>query len=124
MEITVDVTAEIKSSLSGEPNEVFSKIERLERVLGEIGLKANLGVRYTRPMGLVADRPDFSTVLIEDLTLGVRSYNMLKRAGVQTIGELIAKSRAEVEGISNMGKKSADEIEEALKDRGLKLQDN
>ncbi len=42
-------------------------------------------------------------ILIEELELGVRSYNCLKRAGVQTVGDLVRKSRAELNAIPNFG---------------------
>ena len=43
-------------------------------------------------------------ILIEELELGVRSYNCLKRAGVQTVGDLVRKSRAELNAIPNFGR--------------------
>src|ERR1700759_410317 len=45
-------------------------------------------------------------ILIEELELGVRSYNCLKRAGIQTVGDLISKSEAELNAIPNFGTKS------------------
>jgi DNA-directed RNA polymerase subunit alpha len=60
-------------------------------------------------------------ILIEELELGVRSYNCLKRAGVQTVGDLISKSEAELSAIPNFGKKSIDEVVETLHARGLSL---
>jgi len=62
--------------------------------------------------------------LIEELELGVRSYNCLKRAGIQTIAELLAKSEAELNAIPNFGKKSIDEVIETLAARGLSLRDD
>jgi hypothetical protein len=44
----------------------------------------------------------------------VRSYNCLKRAGIQTVGDLISKSEAELNAIPNFGKKSIDEVIETL----------
>jgi len=61
-------------------------------------------------------------ILIEELELGVRSYNCLKRAGVQTVGDLVRKSRAELNAIPNFGSKSIDEVIETLHSRGLDLQ--
>src|SRR5437762_10482886 len=43
-------------------------------------------------------------ILIEELELGVRSYNCLKRAGIQTVGDLISKSEGELNAIPNFGK--------------------
>jgi DNA-directed RNA polymerase subunit alpha len=60
-------------------------------------------------------------ILIEELELGVRSYNCLKRAGIQTVGDLISKSEAELNAIPNFGKKSIDEVIETLETRGLGL---
>ncbi len=61
------------------------------------------------------------SILIEELELGVRSYNCLKRAGIQTVGDLISKSEAELNAIPNFGKKSIDEVIETLEGRGLQL---
>jgi DNA-directed RNA polymerase subunit alpha len=61
------------------------------------------------------------SILIEELELGVRSYNCLKRAGIQTVGDLISKSEAELNAIPNFGKKSIDEVIETLHARGLAL---
>ncbi len=63
-------------------------------------------------------------ILIEELELGVRSYNCLKRAGVQTVGDLISKSEAELSAIPNFGKKSIDEVVETLHARGLALRND
>ncbi|MGZ4199853.1 MAG: DNA-directed RNA polymerase subunit alpha [Thermoleophilia bacterium] len=60
-------------------------------------------------------------VLIEDLELGVRSYNCLKREGIQTVGDLISKTEAELLNIPNFGKKSIDEVKEKLAERSLSL---
>jgi DNA-directed RNA polymerase subunit alpha len=59
--------------------------------------------------------------LIEELELGVRSYNCLKREGIQTIGDLVSKTEAELLNIPNFGKKSIDEVKEKLEERGLAL---
>ncbi len=60
-------------------------------------------------------------VLIEELELGVRSYNCLKREGIQTVGDLISKTEAELLNIPNFGKKSIDEVKEKLTARSLGL---
>jgi len=60
-------------------------------------------------------------VLIEDLELGVRSYNCLKREGIQTVGDLVSKTEAELLNIPNFGKKSIDEVKDKLAARGLSL---
>lgn len=60
-------------------------------------------------------------ILIEELDLGVRSYNCLKRVGVETVGDLIGKSEAELAAIPNFGKKSIEEVKESLERNGLAL---
>jgi DNA-directed RNA polymerase subunit alpha len=60
-------------------------------------------------------------ILIEELELGVRSYNCLKRAGVQTVGDLVSKSESELNAIPNFGQKSIEEVIETLHSRGLDL---
>jgi DNA-directed RNA polymerase subunit alpha len=61
-------------------------------------------------------------ILIEELELGVRSYNCLKRAGVQTVGDLVRKTRSELNAIPNFGQKSIEEVIETLHSRNLDLQ--
>lgn len=58
---------------------------------------------------------------IDDLELSARSSNCLKRAGIDTVGQLIEKDLSELIKIKNFGKKSADEINEKLKQYGLCL---
>jgi DNA-directed RNA polymerase subunit alpha len=70
----------------------------------------------------VAGNNGLDEILIEELELGVRSYNCLKRAGVQTVGDLVRKSRAELNAIPNFGQKSIEEVIETLHARGLDLQ--
>ena len=71
--------------------------------------------------GGVAESNGLDEILIEELELGVRSYNCLKRAGVQTVGDLVRKSRAELNAIPNFGQKSIEEVIETLQSRGLDL---
>ena len=56
---------------------------------------------------------------IEDLDLSVRSYNCLKRAGINTIAELTGRSEADMMKVRNLGRKSLDEIQEKLIDMGM-----
>jgi DNA-directed RNA polymerase subunit alpha len=58
---------------------------------------------------------------IEELELGVRSYNCLKRVGIETIGDLVVKSENELSAIPNFGKKSVEEVKETLATHGLTL---
>jgi DNA-directed RNA polymerase subunit alpha len=62
-------------------------------------------------------------VPIEELELGVHSYNCLKRAGIETIGDLVPKTESELAAIPNLGKTSIEEIRETLQTHGLTLSD-
>jgi len=61
---------------------------------------------------------------IEDLQLTVRSYNCLKREGIHSVGELIARSEADLLDIRNFGQKSIDEVKAKLAGMGLALKDS
>ena len=58
---------------------------------------------------------------IEDLDLSVRSYNCLKRAGINTVHELTSKSEAEMIKVRNLGRKSLEEVKQKLIDLNLDL---
>lgn len=60
-------------------------------------------------------------ILIDELELSVRSYNCLKRAGIETIGQLLVKSESELQAIPNFGQKSIEEVIENLEGRGHHL---
>jgi len=60
---------------------------------------------------------------IEELELGVRSYNCLKRVGIETIGDLVSKTESELGAIPNFGKKSIEEVKETLAAHGLTLRE-
>jgi DNA-directed RNA polymerase subunit alpha len=61
--------------------------------------------------------------LIEELEIGVRAYNCLKRAGIQTVGDLVQRSESELNAIPNFGKRSTDEVKDALTALGLSLRE-
>ena len=105
---------------------IFTDADRIEE------LRAGPGGGILDPGGLTAAgvaapaRPasGMDDILIEELELGVRSYNCLKRAGIQTVGDLVTKSEGELNAIPNFGKKSIDEVIETLAARGLNLRDD
>ncbi len=71
-----------------------------------------------RSMDRISDQLNRS---VEELELSVRSYNCLKNAGIQTIGELVQKSESEMLRTKNFGRKSLNEIKEILQGMGLGL---
>ncbi len=58
---------------------------------------------------------------IEELDLSVRSFNCLKRAGINTVEDLVNKSEEEMMKVRNLGKKSFDEVKEKLRELGFDL---
>src|SRR5436190_1503770 len=101
---------------------IFTDAERLEELQAGArdGAAAAAGLAGTgAPAGGGGGPMD--DILIEELELGVRSYNCLKRAGIQTVGELLQKSESELAAIPNFGRKSIEEVVETLKSRGLDL---
>lgn len=61
---------------------------------------------------------------IDDLDFSVRAYNCLKRAGVNTLGDLTSKSELEMMKIRNLGKKSLKEVIDKIKEMGLKFRED
>ena len=58
---------------------------------------------------------------IEELDLSVRSYNCLKRAGINTLQELTDKTESDMMRVRNLGRKSLEEVKNKLTDLGLSL---
>ena len=69
---------------------------------------------------VTAGSPDLD-LPIEDLDLSERPRNCLKRAQVNTIGELLEKTEDDLLAITNFGQKSLDEVIQKLDERGLSL---
>ena len=98
---------------------IFTDADRLEELTQTNGSAAAAG-GIGEPASTAGDGDDR---LIEELEIGVRAYNCLKRAGVQTIGDLQAKSESELKAIPNFGERSIEEVIEALHGLGLDLRD-
>ena len=60
---------------------------------------------------------------IEELNLSVRSYNCLKREGINTVGDVVQRSEQELMDIRNFGQKSIDEVKAKLEELGLNLRE-
>lgn len=58
---------------------------------------------------------------IEELDLSVRAYNCLKRAGINTVSELVQRNQEDMMKVRNLGKKSLEEVEQKLEAMGLAL---
>jgi len=101
---------------------IFTDADRIQELRAAPGGQLDgHGLAVGAGAGQAALQGEEWNILIEELELGVRSYNCLKRAGIQTVGDLISKSEAELNAIPNFGKKSIDEVIETLHARGLNL---
>ena len=79
-----------------------------------------MGLELGEMVPVVAGSPDLEKP-IEDLDLSERPRNCLKRAQVNTVGELLEKTEDDLLAITNFGQKSLDEVIEKLDERGLTL---
>jgi DNA-directed RNA polymerase subunit alpha len=93
---------------------IFTDLEKIEG-FGESAAPGDGGAPET---SLAHGMENFP---IEELELGVRSYNCLKRVGIETIGDLVMKTEGELAAIPNFGKKSIEEVRETLAQHGLTL---
>jgi len=82
--------------------------------------EAPQGLELGEVTGIGAGSPDLDHP-IEDLDLSERPRNCLKRAQVNTIGELVQKNEEDLLNITNFGQKSLDEVKQKLDERGLSL---
>jgi DNA-directed RNA polymerase subunit alpha len=104
---------------------IFTDADRIQELRATPGAALDgHGLAVGAGGGQAALQGEEWNILIEELELGVRSYNCLKRAGIQTVGDLISKSEAELNAIPNFGKKSIDEVIETLHARGLDLRED
>jgi len=102
---------------------IFTDADRVEELTARDPVAARPAEALARPAADgAAGNNGLDEILIEELELGVRSYNCLKRAGVQTVGDLVRKSHSELNAIPNFGQKSIEEVVETLHARGLDLQ--
>jgi DNA-directed RNA polymerase subunit alpha len=97
---------------------IFTDADRVEELTARNG--DLVGADATFPALGPAEGDDR---LIEELEIGVRAYNCLKRAGIQTVGDLVQRSESELNAIPNFGKRSTEEVIEALSGLGLSLRD-
>ena len=100
---------------------IFTDADRVEELTAREAIAAGGTDVLAEPGVGPAAGDGLDEILIEELELGVRSYNCLKRAGIQTVGDLVRKSESELNAIPNFGQKSIEEVIETLHSRGLDL---
>jgi DNA-directed RNA polymerase subunit alpha len=118
------LTMEVETNGAMDPQEAVNAAAGILRDdLVTIFLGESEPVRQEAPVQMDAaqgPQPE-DGMLIDDLDLGVRSLNCLKREGIETVGDLLARSEQELMCIPNFGRKSLDEVRERLDENKLKL---
>lgn len=114
---------DIETDGSIAPRDALASAGETLRTL--VGLIADLseaprGLELTEVPDTASSSPDLD-LPIEDLDLSERPRNCLKRAQVNTVGELLMKTEDDLLNITNFGQKSLDEVKEKLDERGLSL---
>ncbi len=97
-----------------------------QTLAGLVNLFADLDVSVAvlpGPAVDVTEQTGDDAITIEELNLSVRSYNCLKREGINSVGDLRQKSEAELMDIRNFGQKSIDEVKGKLAELGLSLRE-
>jgi DNA-directed RNA polymerase subunit alpha len=114
LEIETDGSVDPRAALAGAAETLIGRLS----IFADPDRAKTVGEAEEEPAPIGGGMHD---ILIEELELGVRSYNCLKRVGVETIGDLISKTEAELSAIPNFGKKSIEEVKENLAAHGLGL---
>ena len=115
MEVWTDGTISAKEALSQAANLLNEHLKLFIDLSEEAGLAEVLVEKDEKGKEKILE------MTIEDLDLSVRSFNCLKRAGINTVDDLINKSEEEMMKVRNLGKKSFDEVKEKLQSLGFVL---
>ena len=115
MEVWTDGTISAKEALSQAANLLNEHLKLFIDLSEEAGMAEVLVEKDEKGKEKILE------MTIEDLDLSVRSFNCLKRAGINTVDDLINKSEEEMMKVRNLGKKSFDEVKEKLQSLGFEL---
>jgi len=115
LEVWTDATVEAAESLSLGAS-ILCEHLNLFMALTDTGNNTNF--TKTEDSG---GRNHVLETVIEDLDFSVRTYNCLKRAGINTIGDLVARTEEDMMKVRNLGKKSLEEVIQKLEELGLSL---
>jgi DNA-directed RNA polymerase subunit alpha len=121
LDITTDGSVDPKDALGEAAKILISQLAIFTDIDDIQDLRATEGVAGDGASPEAALAHGMENFPIEELELGVRSYNCLKRVGIETIGDLVMKTENELAAIPNFGKKSIEEVKETLSQHGLIL---
>lgn len=117
--LVLDVTTDGSTSPSEAMASAGETLRTIVALVAELSDEPK-GLALTEEPDTASSSPDLD-LPIEDLDLSERPRNCLKRAQVNTVGELLMKSHDDLLNITNFGQKSLDEVIEKLDERGLSL---
>jgi DNA-directed RNA polymerase subunit alpha len=120
LDVTTNGSVKPKDAIA-EAAEILIRQLAIFTDLDKIGELRGDSQQFEDPMVDVSIFHGMENFPIEELELGVRSYNCLKRVGIETIGDLVTKTENELASIPNFGKKSIEEVKETLGQHGLRL---
>ena len=93
----------------------LGEIEKLIKIANRVAMEENTGANKVNV---------YSALALEELNLSVRTFNCLKRAGINTVGDIISMTEEDFIRIRNLGKRSYDEVISVIGGLGLKLKDS
>lgn len=117
------LTLELWTDGSITPNDALSFAAKILEEHFKVFMSADMSDQFANVMIEKEDKSNEKKLemTIEELDLSVRSYNCLKRAGINTVQELNNKSEADMMRVRNLGRKSLEEVKNKLTDLGLSL---
>lgn len=116
LEVWTDGTVSAKEAVSQAANLLIEHLKSFSNLSDESSITAEMMVEKDDK-----GKEKILEMTIEELDLSVRSFNCLKRAGINTVDDLINKSEEEMMKVRNLGKKSFDEVKEKLQSLGFDL---
>lgn len=119
------LTMEVWTNGSIKPDEATSLGAKIlnEHLMLFIGLTENIDKVEIMVEKEENEKDKLMEMTIEELDLSVRSYNCLKRAGINTVAELVEKTDEDMIKVRNLGKKSLEEVKQKLAALGLSLKE-
>ena len=116
------LTLEVTTDGTIQPDEAISTAARI--LTEQLALFCRLTDQIIPPTVVEPEDNKVERLLemtIEELDLSVRAYNCLKRAGINTVNELVQRNQEDMMKVRNLGKKSLEEVEQKLEGLGLSL---
>ena len=115
------LTLEVWTNGSVQPDEAISLAAKIltEHLTLFVDLTDQVDRRRLHRCRRTTSKEKVLEMTIEELDLSVRAYNCLKRAGINTVAELVQRNQEDMMKVRNLGRKSLEEVEQKLEALGL-----